>query len=185
MPGRARPAPSSGRASSSASRARPTIITIFESDSTFWVRAPVRMPAQLSASRTSISADRGHEHRVRCGAAPGQSTRMQVLGADERDAGRARALQHRLRPVEHEREHRVVVLRDRAVLAAGARHPRADLGVRERARQADQPAQDPHRVERGGCARACATIAGVRKMPIPITRLTTTIAVSKRRQRGG
>ena len=67
----------------------------------------------------------------------------EILGPDERDARRARALHERLRPVQAKRERGVVAVGHDAVVAARARVVGADLRERERPDEAHEAADSP------------------------------------------
>ena len=131
----------------SARPARPAIITIFVIERTFCAPAPTRMPRAFRTRRTSHQRERDEEDRVPAALLRRQEQADEVLGADERDARRARALHERLRPVQHERERRVVAVRDDAVVAARARVARADLRERERPDEAHEARERPREEE--------------------------------------
>ena len=122
-------------------------MTIFSIERTFCVPAPTRIPRPFRSSRTSIRDERDEKD-----AAPAAPLRRQeqpddVLGPDERDARRAGSLHERLRPVQAERERRVVAVGHDSVVAARARVDRADLREHERPDEAHEAADPPREEE--------------------------------------
>ena len=96
-------------------------MTIFSIERTFCVRAPMRMPRAFTSEEDEHQGERDDEDAAPAAPLGRQEQADEVLGPDERDARGARALHERLRPVEAERERRVIAVGHDAVVAARAR----------------------------------------------------------------
>jgi hypothetical protein len=82
-----------------------------------------------------------------------QHYRHQIVSAYERHASRPRSLHQGLRPIQHERERRVIAVGHHAVVATGARVTRADFREGKGAHKAHDATDDPGDVEEGRALR--------------------------------